>query len=140
MTKKKKFEAFKAQTIKENEERYGAEVRQRWGNDVMDKSNAKASQMDEGTYERQQQLAQDILAQLKIAMATGSATSDEARKLAQMHATWLRGWWPDGMYSPEAHKALTDAHVADARFTAYYDEPVGVGATAFLRDAVHANV
>lgn len=35
-------------------------------------------------------------------------------------------------------RALAEGYVADQRFTAYYDEAAGEGATAFLRDALVA--
>lgn len=52
-----------------------------------------------------------------------------------MHARWLQMHWGEGAYSPAAHAALAEGYVADQRFTAYYDEAAGEGATAFLRDA-----
>lgn len=46
-------------------------------------------------------------------------------------------YWPDGMYTPEVHKALADGYIADERFRAYYEE-VAPGATQFLREAIYA--
>ena len=54
-----------------------------------------------------------------------------------MHGHWLRMYWPDGLYAPEAHKGLADGYVSDERFRAYYEE-VAPGAAQFLRDAIHA--
>ena len=62
---------------------------------------------------------------------------EEARKLVAMHGHWLRMFWPDGLYTPEAHKGLADGYVTDERFRAYY-EKVAPGAAQFLRDAIHA--
>ena len=54
-----------------------------------------------------------------------------------MHGHWLRVCWPEGAYTPEAHKSLADGYVSDERFRAYYDKVVP-GAAQFLRDAIHA--
>ena len=53
-----------------------------------------------------------------------------------MHAAWLQLYWPEGLYSPEAHRSLADGYLADERFQRYYDA-VAPGAARFLRDAVH---
>ena len=60
-------------------------------------------------------------------------------KYVAMHGHWLRMYWPDGLYTPEAHKGLADGYVSDERFRAYY-EKVAPGAAQFLRDAIHACV
>ena len=79
-----------------------------------------------------------ILEQLVQAKATGDPTGEAARELCAMHARWLQMHWGEGTYSPAAHAALAEGYVADPRFTAYYDEAAGEGATAFLRDALVA--
>lgn len=139
MSNEKKFEAFKKRAIQENEERYGREVRQRWGNAVADAANEKALGKTQQEWADAEELGNAILRQLKVAMDEGDPSSDQARTLVAMHREWLCMYWPDGMYSPEAHKGLADGYVADQRFTAYYDE-VAPGATQFLRDAVFACV
>ena len=75
--------------------------------------------------------------QLRRAMEAGDPAGPEARRLVAMHGHWLRMYWPDGLYTLEAHKGLADGYVSDERFRAYY-EKVAPGAAQFLRDAIHA--
>ncbi len=137
MSDRERFEAFKQSLVDENERRYGAEVRKRWGDDAADACNAKVMGMDEEQYGRAQALEQEVKDALAAALRTGDTTGEEARCAADLHRQWLCCFWGDGAYSKEAHRGLADAYVADERFKAYYDA-VAPGAAAFLRDAIHA--
>lgn len=138
MTDEERFEGMKARAIAENEERYGAEVRQAYGDAAMDAANERVAGMSEAEWNDVKALEAAILEQLSTAKATGDPASEASRKLCAMHARWLQMHWGEGAYSPEAHAALAEGYVADPRFTAYYDEAAGEGATAFLRDALIA--
>ena len=138
MTDEERFEGMKARVIAENEERYGAEVRQAYGDAAMDAANERMAGMSEGEWNDAKVLEAAILKQLATARATGDPTGEASRKLCAMHARWLQMHWGEGAYSPEAHAALAEGYVADSRFTAYYDDAAGEGATAFLRDALVA--
>ena len=120
-----------------NEAAYGEEVRAAFGDEAMDEANRKYVSMGEAAHLQADELELAIKEQLRRAMEAGDAAGPEAQKLAAMHAQWLRMYWPDGMYSPEAHKGLAEGYVADDRFRAYYDQ-VAPGATQFLHDAIHA--
>lgn len=138
MTDEERFEGMKARAIAENEERYGAEVRRRHGDAAMDAANERMTGMSQEEWNDAKALEAAILEQLTAAKATGDPTGEAARKLCAMHARWLQMHWGEGAYSPAAHAALAEGYVADPRFTAYYDEAAGEGATAFLRDALIA--
>ena len=138
MTDEERFEGMKARAIAENEERYGAEVRQAYGDAAMDAANERMAGMSQEEWSDAKALEAAILEQLTAAKATGDPTGEAARKLCAMHARWLQMHWGEGAYSPAAHAALAEGYVADPRFTAYYDEAAGEGATAFLRDALIA--
>ena len=138
MTDEERFEGMKARAIAENEERYGAEVRQAYGDAAMDAANERMAGMSQKEWGDAKALEAAILEQLTAAKATGDPTGEAARKLCAMHARWLQMHWGEGAYSPAAHAALAEGYVADQRFTAYYDEAAGEGATAFLRDALIA--
>lgn len=138
MTDAERFEGMKARVIAENEVAYGAEVRAAYGDDAMDAANERLASMDEAEWHDAEALGTAILEQLKAARATADAESPEARELCAMHARWLQMHWGAGAYSPEAHAALAEGYVADPRFTDYYDDAAGEGATAFLRDALVA--
>lgn len=138
MTDEERFEGMKARAIAENEERYGAEVRQAYGDAAIDAANKRMAGMSQEEWSDAKALEAAILEQLTAAKATGDPTGEAARKLCAMHARWLQMHWGEGAYSPAAHAALAEGYVADPRFTAYYDEAAGEGATAFLRDALIA--
>lgn len=138
MTDEERFEGMKARAIAENEERYGAEVRQAYGDAAMDAANERMAGMSQEEWSDAKALEAAILEQLTAAKATGDPTGEAARKLCATHARWLQMHWGEGAYSPAAHAALAEGYVADPRFTAYYDEAAGEGATAFLRDALIA--
>lgn len=121
-----------------NEQRYGAEARERYGSKAIDAANERLLAMDDKTWESKEQLEQAIIEQLKAAMETGDATSADAQKLAHMHADWIAMQWGEGAYSPTAHIALAQGYLADDRFISYYDSRAGEGATRFLAAAIEA--
>jgi len=133
MQDKDKFKGFKEQLIEENEQKYGKEIREKYGNDTVDASNAKLMGLSKEDYEAMTRLGEEILSLLKEAVATGDPTSEIAQELAEKHKKWLLYSW--GSYSKEAHAGLAEMYVADERFTAYYDKSVK-GGTQFLRDAI----
>lgn len=134
MSDKEKFEGFKQKLIEENERKYGKEVREKYGDDTVNKSNAKLMNMTEQQYEEVTQLANDVLATLAEAFKTGDPASDIAQKAAELHKKWLMYYWSD--YSKEAHAGLAQMYVDDERFKAYYDNNQP-GTAEFLRDAIH---
>ncbi|HBI55703.1 MAG TPA: MerR family transcriptional regulator [Firmicutes bacterium] len=131
-----KFEGLKRRLVAENEEQYGQEIREKYGNDAVDQSNAKMMNLSQEDYDAMQETAARILADLQAAVQAGLDPASEAgRELAARHKEWLHYTWP--RYSAEAHKGLVQMYLDDPRFTAYYDKEVP-GCARFLRDAVHA--
>ena len=136
MTDKEKFEGFKQQLVDDNERKYGDEIRAKYGDDVVNESNAKMRGMSKDQYEAMQ--AATVAMQEKLAEAVRSgadAKGDAGKEVARMHKDWLGYSWTT--YSAEAHKGLAQMYLDDERFTAYYDKEVP-GCAQFLRDAVHA--
>ena len=122
--------------VEQNEEAYGDELRRSYGDDAIDAANERYLGMGEANHMRADELELAIKEQLRHAMEAGDAHSPEAEKLVRMHATWLKLYWPEGLYTPEAHRGLADGYLADERFRHYY-EAVAPGATQFLHDAIH---
>ncbi|MBC1317521.1 MerR family transcriptional regulator [Listeria booriae] len=133
MTDQEKFEGFKQKMIDENEEKYGTEIREKYGDDKINKSNAKLKGMSEAEMERVNRLAETILVELAEAFETGDPAGEKAQEVAAMHKEWLSTYWDT--YSKEAHAGLAQMYVDDERFTAYYDKDQP-GLAAFLRDAI----
>lgn len=120
--------------LAENEARYGAEIRSKYGNDAIDQTNAMIGSMTGEQYGEWKRLEQEIRAKLEQAVLA-QATPDSAvgKQLTELHRRWLSYTWSS--YSPAAHKGLAQMYVCDERFTAYYDGSVP-GCAAFLRDAI----
>lgn len=133
MTDKEKFEGFKQKLVEDNEAKYGKEIREKYSDEAVSKSNDKVKNMTQEQYEEVTKLANDVLETLYAAFKTGDPAGELAQKAADLHRQWLCYYWDS--YSKEAHAGLAQMYVDDPRFTAYYDEKQP-GAAEFLRDAV----
>ncbi|MFD2613877.1 MerR family transcriptional regulator [Paenibacillus gansuensis] len=134
MSDKEKFEGFKQKLIDDNEAKYGKEVREKYGDDTVNKSNAKVKGMTEEQHEQLTRLTEEVTDTLAAAFQTGDPAGELAQKAADLHKQWLTFYWDS--YSKEAHAGLAQMYVDDERFTAYYDAKQP-GTAAFLRDAVY---
>lgn len=135
MSDTQKFEAFKKDMVDRNERTYGAEVRERWGDEAADASNAKVAGMTEEAWRHAQELQRRIAEALRAGMEAGDPTGAAGQLAADLHRQWLCAFWKDGAYSKQAHVGLAEMYVADDRFKAYY-EAIAPGAAEFLRDAI----
>lgn len=133
MMDKEKFEGFKQNMIDENEQKYGNEIREKYGEDTVNKSNQKLKGMSQEQYEEITRLEAEIKETLHQAMKLGNPAGDLAQKAVELHRRWLCFFWDS--YSKEAHAGLGQMYVDDPRFTAYYDEQ-HPGTAEFLRDAI----
>ncbi len=133
MTDKEKFEAFKKRMVQENEEKYGAEARGKYGNDAVDGSNRRILAMDEKKIKSAEELAAEVIAKFLAAFETGDSTGPLAHEAAALHRRWLETYWKH--YTKEAHADVVKMYVEDPRFTGYYDRH-RPGLAVFLRDAV----
>jgi len=128
-----KFQGFKKKMIDDNEKKYGSEIRERYGKDTIEKSNAKVMNMTEQQYEEVKKLEKQVMITLAEAFKNGDPASVIAQEAANLHKKWLTYYWSE--YSKEAHAGIAQMYVDDERFTAYYDKDQP-GMAAFLRDAV----
>jgi Predicted transcriptional regulators len=133
MNDKEKFEGFKQNLIDENEKKYGKEVREKFGDTIIDDSNAKVMGLTKEQYEKAQQLSEEVNNLLKTAFEEGDPSSELAQKVCSLHQRWLGYFWNN--YSKEAHLGLAQAYVDDPRFKKYYDN-IEVGCAEFLHSAL----
>lgn len=133
MSDDEKFIGFKQEMINKNEKQYGEEVRSRYGNETVERSNQKVMGMSKQEHDRVAAMAEEIHVLLSQAMDAGDPAGPLAQKAAALHGEWLCAYWP--AYDPEAHANLARMYVEDERFRAYYDAR-RTGAAVFLRDAV----
>lgn len=133
MTDKEKFEGFKQKLIDDNEKKYAQEIREKYGDEAVDRSNQQFKKMTQKEYEAMKDLEKQIKETLAEALETGNPASDLAQKAADLHKQWITKAW--GQYSKEAHAGVAQLYVDDERFKAYYDEK-RPGTAEFLRDAI----
>jgi len=133
MSDREKFEGFKKRLIDENEQKYGSEIRAKYGDEAVDRSNAKLMGMSMEQYEEYEKLTVQFHETLKAAFEQGDPAGELAQKACELHKKWLCFFWDK--YSKEAHIGVTRMYVSDPRFTAYFDK-IAEGCAAFLRDAV----
>lgn len=133
MSNKEKFEGFKHKMLDENERQYGKEVREKYGDAIVDDSNSKMMGLTAEQYEKTQELSRQINDTLKEAFEQGDPSSALAQKVCALHKEWLGYFW--SQYSKQAHLGLAQTYVDDPRFKAYYDA-IAVGCAEFLRDAI----
>lgn len=135
MTDSEKFEGFKKELIEENERLYGAEIREKYGDEEIDASNAKLMGLSQEQFARSQAIEKEMRVLLEKAMDEGDPAGASAQEACDLHRQWLSFYWKEGMYSKQAHLGLGEMYVADDRFKAYYDEQ-RAGTAEFLRDAL----
>lgn len=135
LTDKEKFAGFKEKLVRDNETKYGKEIREKYGDEVVEASNAKLMGLTEAEYGEAEKLATEIIESLTAAVGNEDPAGTEGRRIAELHRKWLSFYWKD--YSKEAHAGLAEMYVADERFAAYYDQHKE-GAAEFFRDAIVA--
>lgn len=130
MTDTEKFAAFKQAKLASNERDYGDELRQKYDQPTLDAATTKFGQLSAQDYAAMQAIEQQLLTALAQVLASGALVSDPAHQVYTLHRQWLSYTWPD--YTAAKHRGLATMYLADDRFTAYYDDRVGDGATAAL--------
>ena len=130
-----KFEGFKQKRIDDNEQQYGVEVRTKYGDEAMDRSNARLKSITKKQHAESERLTQELKDTLKAAFEQGDPAGPLAQKACQLHKEWLCFYWDEGTYSKEAHLGMAQTYVDDTRFKAHYDN-ITPGLAVFLRDAI----
>ena len=134
MSDKERFEAFKEELIKENEAKYGEEIRERYGDEAVEESYRKMLNMSEEKYDRFRAIEEKIKEKLEEAVNSKMNPSDEIGEIiTQLHREWIMMTWKQ--YSSDAHRGLAMMYTCDDRFKAYYDSKVS-GCADFLQKAI----
>lgn len=134
MSDQERFTAFREAVVKENEEKYGEEIRKKYGDQTMDSTNAAMMKLSEKEYQEWTQTGDTILELLEQAIQTGAAPeSPEGQKIAELHRAWC--FRTLGTYDPQKHAGIAGMYTMDPRFLEYYDQRQK-GCAKFLQDAV----
>ena len=134
MTDNERFEGFKESLISENEQKYGSEIRAKYGNAAVDSSNAKLKGLTEEQYNKSEHLRLAYEEKLCEAVKSGNPSSTLAQEACNLHMQWLLIFYAG--YNKEYHKGLGEMYVNDPRFKAYYEKIVP-GCAEFFRDAIN---
>jgi DNA-binding transcriptional MerR regulator len=134
MTDHEKFEGFKQSLVDENERKYGAEIRTKYGDAAVDETNARLKGLTQEQYDESERLRLAMEEALKAAFESGDPAGEPARQACDLHRKWLCVFYPK--YSKAYHKGLAEMYVSDERFRANYDK-LAPGCTEFLRDAIN---
>ncbi|MBM7562683.1 MerR family transcriptional regulator [Fusibacter tunisiensis] len=135
MTQLEKFEGFKRKIMAENEENFGTEIREKYGEPMVEKSNEKFAKLSEADYNEMQSTEVAFVEMVKKVLLSQDVDSSEAKEAYNLHRKWLEYTWP--AYNAEAHKGLADLYVSDDRFGAYYAEKVGEPAAEWIHKIIH---
>ena len=134
MTDNEKFEGFKQSLIDENEQKYGVEIRGKYGDAEVDASNANLKGLTQEQYSEGERLRLAYEEKLKTAFEDGNPAGELAQTACDLHRQWLCVFYPK--YNKEYHKGLAEMYVADERFKANY-EKLAPGCAEFFRDAIN---
>ena len=135
MQNKEKFEGFKQALVDDNEQKYGAEIRKKYGDKAMDEYNSRVKGLTQEQYDEAERLNIALEDALKAAISIGDPADEQAQKACDLHRQWLCVFGA-GQYSKEYHRSLGEMYVADERFKAHY-EKIAPGCAEFLRDAIN---
>jgi DNA-binding transcriptional MerR regulator len=128
-----KFEVFKDKQIQDNDNKYGQELRTRYGNDIIDQSNQHFKNKSKYEIKQQEQLNMDLNNAIKEATKDHNIHSKKAKLMCELHTKWIQFYWPT--YDKAQHLALCKMYTEDDRFKAYYDK-ISVGSAEFLYEAM----
>src|SRR5690349_11957012 len=119
-------------------EDYAIEAEQRWGDtEEWRQSQRRAAQMTKQDWIEAKAEGDALLADLATAKRAGVAPgSPEGDALAARHRAAIERFYECG---GEMHRGLVEMYLADARFTAYYDD-VEPGLAQFVHDVVLASI
>jgi len=135
MTDSEKFAAFKKQKLTENETKFGAETRAKYGKDTVIASNNKFSNLSEKDYKEMKDIENQLIVDLIELKKQPNLDSDLAKRIYQEHKSWLEFTWPN--YTKEAHRGLVDMYMEDNRFAKYYDDKADTPVVKTLHDVVY---
>ena len=134
MSDTEKFAAFKKNMIDENERQYGAEIRQKYGDQTIDLSNQTVLTMNKADYISLEELEARIKQYLLVTAPNNDVSLAPVKELVALHHQWVAKRVPN--LSTAMYLGIADLYVADERFTAYYDAVTPNGAQ-FLHQAIH---
>ena len=130
-----KFSAFKREKILENENKYGEEIRENYGEDNVDKANKVLNNLTKEDYQTMNNIEAKMIDNLVEFKKNPKMDSSLAKTIYQEHKDWLNYTLPK--YNKQIHRGLVDMYLADTRFTKYYNERADCDVAKLLRNVVY---
>lgn len=134
MNDQEKFEGLKRETLQKNENLYGKEIREKYGESSVETSNKKWLNLSEEQFNQMEQTEQNLFSALKKVIQSKDYDSPEAKEAFESHKEWLLINTPH--YSVQMHRGLGEMYIADERFASYYNSRVGDEATDVLNKII----
>ncbi|GEO69183.1 MerR family transcriptional regulator [Levilactobacillus acidifarinae] len=123
LTDSEKFTAFKHQALTANDQQYGAETRQRYGQAAVTASQQRFAALSAADYQAMQAIEAQLLVDLTQVAQTQDLTGATAKHIFTAHKDWLCFTWNN--YTAAQHRGLAQLYRTDPRFQAYYDRKTG---------------
>lgn len=136
MSDAEKFDGFVKEQIDKNEQAYGAEVREKYGDKVMDESNAKMGKLSKKEFEALQEQGDVIYKELAACFTSGvDPASSEAQEVVSKHFAYLGNF--GDFYTKEVYLNMGEMYAGDERFVAFYDE-YATGLANWFKEAIES--
>ncbi|BDR55524.1 MerR family transcriptional regulator [Xylocopilactobacillus apis] len=121
MSDPEKFQTFKDEWLKQNEEKYGDELREKYDEDEIREYNENFSQMSESKFEKLKKAEAQLFEDLNLLLKKENIDLDSsiAKDAFESHQKWLKIINPS--YTKEYHCEMAEVYLADERFAQYYN-------------------
>lgn len=133
MSNKEKFEAFKNEKIRANEEIYGKEIRAKYGDDSVNESYKRFKHLSKADIKEMNDTENEMIKDLITVLQNKDLNSIEAKKIYENHKKWLSY---NMKYNEVIHRSLAEMYVVDERFAAYYNDKAEEDVVTLLRDII----
>ncbi|RXK17459.1 TipAS antibiotic-recognition domain-containing protein [Macrococcus sp. DPC7161] len=136
MTEQEKFEAFKMNTLNEQEEKYGKELREKYDSKVVEASHQHFKHLSKAQYDAAVAAENALINELNTLLSQNISDLDHpnAKSAFHHHKTWLEIM--SGMYSTSYHQNLAHMYIADERFSDYYNNKTIEDSVQLLSDII----
>lgn len=126
------FNTLKQKQIDENETKYGAEIRAKYGIETVEKANQKFLSSSEEGQKWASEVHEKIIQMLEEAYITNDILL--AAEAVRLHKIWLEFYWSNPV-TAEAHIGLGQMYCDDERFRANYNK-IFTDLSEFFRDNI----
>lgn len=126
------FDGFDMSAIEEQKRKYGAEAREKYGDQIVEETEKRTDQYGKGEWSRITAEREASYAAIVEAMERGPEDPVVQAAVAELRQQITNYFYE---CTPEIFRGLGEMYVADERFTANIDQ-YGAGLAAFLKEAI----